>query len=49
MLTLAAPGLSEITTTPAVASKIAAPLSDVILSPSKIKPNNATETGSVLI
>ena len=49
VLTWLAPGLSEITITPAVAIRIAAPLSGVILSPRKISPNSATCTGSVLI
>ncbi len=49
VLALPAPGLSEITITPAVAIRIAAPASGVTLSPRKIRPNSATCTGSVLI
>ncbi len=44
-----APGLSEITMTPAVAIRMAAADSGVTLSPRKISPNSATCTGSVLI
>ena len=44
-----APALSEITITPAVAIRIAAADSGVILSPSTIRPNSATDTGSVLM
>ena len=49
VLTLPAPGFNEITMTPAVAIRIAAPDSGVILSPRKSRPNSATCTGSVLI
>jgi hypothetical protein len=49
VLTSLAPCLSEMTITPMVAIMIAAPLSGVILSPRKISPNSATDTGSVLM
>ena len=44
-----APGLSEITITPAVAIRMAAAASGATRSPRKIKPKSATCTGSVLI
>ena len=49
VLAWAAPGLSEITITPAVAIRIAAADSTVTLSPRKIRPNSATWIGSVLM
>ncbi len=43
------PGLSAITTTPAVAIRIAAAIAGVTTSPRKTRPNSATCTGSVLM
>ena len=49
VVTWPAPGLSEMTITPAVAMRMAAADSGMILSPRKIRPNSATCTGSVLM
>ena len=45
----AAPGFSDITTTPAVAIRMASASGGVTASPSRTRPNSATCTGSVLI
>src|SRR5262249_37184262 len=44
-----APGLTDISTTPAVAVVMATAIGNVTGSPSSTSPNKATKTGSVLI